>query len=208
MLMSTMITNNAFMFPFILAIYGESGFADAILYDFGNSLMVATFTYGVAFKYGGLSHNSFAMFYRILKSPLLWSLVLAVVLSITNIDLPMQVYNIANPLAQMTSPVILIALGIFFSLSLKDIKLVSLALIIRMVLGLAIGLAFATLVGMEGETLVIVTLCSAAPIGFMALTFTSMAKLDMDLTSSAVSLSILVALFYIPVLILLIGSLG
>jgi predicted permease len=82
-------------------------------------------------------------------------------------------------------------------------KLVGTALAIRMVLGLAFGLGFATLAGLEGQTFTVIALCSAAPIGFTALTFTSMAKLDMELTTPAVSLSILVGLVYIPVLILL-----
>lgn len=206
MLMCTMVTNNAFMFPFILAIYGESGFADAILYDFGNAIMVATFTYAVAFKYGGQAHDSFTMFFRILKSPLFWSLGIAITLSLTNTSLPQPLIDSASPLAQMTSPVILIALGIFFSLNIKDIKLVGFVLAIRMALGLVIGSTFARLAGLEGDTLIIVSLCSAAPIGFMALTFTSMAKLDMELSTSAVSLSIVLGLFYIPILIFFFGG--
>jgi predicted permease len=81
-------------------------------------------------------------------------------------------------------------------------KLVGIAVTIRMVLGLAFGLAFATLAG-SSQTFTVIALCSAAPIGFTALTFTSMAKLDMELTAPAVSLSILTGLVYIPVLILL-----
>jgi ACR3 family arsenite efflux pump ArsB len=40
----------------------------------------------------------------------------------------------------------------------------------------------------------------------MALTFSSMAKLDTELTASAVSLSILVGLVYVPVLLLLLPA--
>jgi predicted permease len=81
-----------------------------------------------------------------------------------------------------------------------------LALFIRMGLGLAFGAGFAALVGLEGQAFVVVTLCSGAPIGFMALTFSSMAKLDTELTASAVSLSILVGLVYVPVLLLLLPA--
>ncbi len=102
----------------------------------------------------------------------------------------------------MTAPLILIALGIFFSLTLRQVRLVGLALFIRMGLGLAFGIAFASLVGLEGQTFAVVALCSAAPIGFNALTFSSLAKLDIDLTTTAVSLSILIGLVYIPVLLL------
>jgi len=203
MVMNAMTSNNAFVFPFVLSIYGESGFADAIIYDFGNVIMVATITYITAFKYSDEAHDNLTMLKRLVKSPLLWALGTGVVLSVTGTALPEAVSRVATPLAHMTSPLILIALGIFFSLSLRHMKLVGIALLIRMVLGLAFGLGFATLVGLEGQTFAVIALCSAAPIGFTALTFTSMARLDMELTTAAVSLSILIGMFYIPLLILL-----
>src|SRR5690606_4184640 len=139
-------------------------------------------------------------FKRIVKAPVFSALVLGVVLSAAGVALPPFVTRIIDPLAGMTAPLILIALGISFSLSLKDARLAGLALAVRMGLGLVFGLGFATLAGFEGETFAVVALCSAAPIGFMALTFTSLAKLDRRLTSTAVSLSVLVGLLYIPVL--------
>ena len=203
MAMSTMIANNAFMFPFMLALYGESGFADSVLYDFGNAVMVATVTFATAFRYSDEPYQKFAMIRRIGTSPLFWALGIGVSLSVTQTPVPESIVAIVDPLAQMTAPLILIALGIFFSFTLRKIRLVALALFIRMGLGFAFGLAFALLVGLEGQTLVVVALCSGAPIGFMALTFTSMAKLDTDLTASAVSLSILLGLIYVPILVLL-----
>ena len=203
MAMNTMIANNAFMFPFILALYGESGFADAVLFDFGNAIMVATVTYAFAFRFSDQPYDKFSMVKRIAKGPLFWALAVGVILSTTDTPLPQGVIDIVNPVAQMTAPLILIALGIFFSLSFRQLKLVGLTLFIRMGLGFVFGLGFATLVGLEGDTFVIVALCSGAPIGFMALTFSSLAKLDTDLTTTAVSLSILIGLIYVPLLLLL-----
>ncbi|HEY5665999.1 MAG TPA: AEC family transporter [Gammaproteobacteria bacterium] len=202
MVMNTMIVNNAFMFPFMLAIYGQSGFADAVLYDFGNAIMVATVTYATAFRFSDEPYDRFSMLKRIARGPLFWALVLGLLLSATGTSLPRPLVGVINPVAQMTAPLILIALGIFFSLTLRQVRLVGLALFIRMGLGLAFGVAFASLVGLEGQTFAVVALCSAAPIGFNALTFSSLAKLDMDLTTTAVSLSILIGLVYIPVLLL------
>ncbi len=202
MVMNTMIVNNAFMFPFMLAIFGQSGFADAVLFDFGNAIMVATVTYAMAFRFSDEPYDRFSMLKRIARGPLFWALVLGVLLSVTGTSLPRPLVDVINPVAQMTAPLILIALGIFFSLTLRQVRLVGLALFIRMGLGLAFGIAFASLVGLEGQTFAVVALCSAAPIGFNALTFSSLAKLDMDLTTTAVSLSILIGLVYIPVLLL------
>jgi len=49
---NTSISNNSYMFPFVLAVYGQAGFAEAILYDFGNAVMMATLVYAMAFRYG------------------------------------------------------------------------------------------------------------------------------------------------------------
>ena len=203
MVMNTMIVNNAFMFPFVLAVYGQTGFADAVLYDFGNAIMVATVTFTIAYRYSDEPYLRFAMARRIVTSPIFWALGLGVVLSLSGTPIPEPVVAIIDPLAQMTAPLILIALGIFFSFSARQYKLVGLALFIRMGLGLVFGIGFASLVGLEGETFVVVALCSGAPIGFMALTFSSMARLDTELTASAVSLSILIGLIYTPLLLLL-----
>ena len=200
MAMNTMIANNAFMFPFMLAIYGESGFADAVLFDFGNAIMVATVTYATAFRYSDEPYDRLSMLRRIARGPLFWALVIGLMLNFSGSSLPRSVVDVVDPLAQMTAPLILIALGIFFSMSLRHLRLVGLALFIRMGLGFAFGLGFALLVGLEGTSLVVVALCSGAPIGFTALTFSSLARLDMELTTTAVSLSILVGLVYTPLL--------
>ena len=202
--MNTMIANNAFMFPFMLAVYGESGFADSVLFDFGNAIMVATVTYATAFKFSDEPYARFSMLKRIAKGPLFWALIIGVTLSLSGTELPNVLIDIIDPVAQMTAPLILIALGIFFSLQLKQLKLVGLSLFIRMGLGFAFGLAFAFAVGLEGQTFAVVALSSGAPIGFTALTFASLAKLDTELTTTAVSLSILIGLFYIPLLLLVI----
>jgi predicted permease len=204
--MNTMIANNAFMFPFILAVYGEGGFADAVLFDFGNAIMVATVTFAMAFRFSDEPYQRLAMLRRIAGAPVFWALVLGVLLSTAGLTVPAGVAGIVDPVAQMTAPLILIALGIFFSFSLRQIRLVGLALFIRMGLGLLFGMGFAALVGFEGQTFVIVALCSGAPVGFMALTFTSMARLDTELTASTVSLSILVGLLYVPLLMFLFGT--
>ncbi len=206
LLVNTGILNNSFMFPFILAIYGQAGFADAILFDFGNALMMATFVYAQAFKYGGEPGGGWTMLLRIMKSPLVWSLLIAIVLGLSGSVVPAPVLTIITPLAQMTGPLILVALGVFFSLKIANLPLALLTAGIRLGGGLVAGLLLATMLGLEGTTYAVIVLCCAAPIGFNALTYSSLAKLDTDLSASAVSISILAGLLYIPVLILLLGA--
>lgn len=205
-LVNTTIINNSFMFPFILAIYGQTGFADAILFDFGNAIMMATMVYALAFSYSGEQHSRWTMLIRILKSPLVWSLVLSVVLALMGLQLPPTLVSVITPLAQMTGPLILIALGIFFSLKIANLPLALGIAGIRLALGSLAGILIATLLGLEGTTYAVVVLCCAGPIGFNALTYSSLAKLDVELSASAVSISILAGLIYIPALIFLLGN--
>lgn len=203
MLISAMIVNNAFMFPFILAGFGDAGFADAVLFDFGNAILTATLTYGLAFRFGPDNHGTGTLIVKTLQSPLIWSLLLAVLLSLGQIPLPRLALGFLAPLGDMTSPLILIALGVFFSPRFGRLGLIGLTLAVRMLAGLAVGWGLGRLLGLEGSTLAVVALCSAAPVGFNALTFASLAKLDTELAAEILSLSIFLGVIYIPVLMFL-----
>lgn len=196
----TLIANNAFMFPFVLAMYGEEGFADAILWDFGNAVMTATFTYATALHYGGLHGEGRAMLRRIATSPLIWALLIAATLAATDVTIPAVVTSTLEPLGKMTAPLILVALGIYTTWNIQRPALAVRIVAIRMAFGLCCGVALALLFGLEGTTFKVVVLCSAAPIGFMALAFSTLAKLDSELTSAAVSLSILAGVVWVPLL--------
>jgi hypothetical protein len=203
-----MIANNVFMFPFILAQFGPSGFADAVLFDFGNGLTTATVTYLIAFRYGSHQMKAYAMIIKLLRSPLFWAFVLAIVLSFFSLTLPQPVNRFLEGAGQMTSPLILIALGIFFKPEFDGIKLVSLTILIRVGTGLFIGTLLAFAFGLSGQTLSVVILCSAAPIGFMALTFSSIADLDRPFASKTVSLSILLGVIYVPIMIFIMNEMN
>lgn len=204
-LVNTGIHNNSFMFPFILAVLGEAGFADAILLDLGNSLWMATVVYLIAFTYGGASHDRWTMLLRVLKSPLIWSLAVSLTLALTGTPLPSLASTLITPVAQMTAPLILIALGLYFSFKVSQIKLALQIVAVRMGVGLVTGLTLATLLGLEGTTFTVVAVVSAAPIGFNALTYSSLAKLNTELSASAVSLAILAGLIGMPLLLFLFG---
>ena len=205
MLVNTMILNNTYMFPFILVVYGSAAFADAILFDFGNALLMSTYVYILALKYGGEQHSALDMLKKMIKAPIIWAIIISLILAIVGISLPGIVIDVINPLAQMTAPLILITLGIFFTLDIKDFKLVGLTVFIRMGMGLLFGIAVANYLGLSETTFIVVALCAGAPVGFNALTFSTIAKLDTDLSASAVSISILAGLVYFPLLMLYFG---
>jgi hypothetical protein len=205
MLTATMITNNVFMFPFIIVGFGNSGFADAVLFDFGNGLTTATITYLLALKYGSGRGRFNTMFLKLCKSPLSWAFAAGICLSVFSTGLPEPIALFMEGIGRMTSPLILMALGIFFHPRLSELKLVSITILIRAGIGLCVGLGLAHVFGFTGQTFAVVVLCSAAPVGFMTLTFAAIAGLDKEFASKTVSLSILLGIFYVPVLMFWFG---
>lgn len=207
MLVSSMILNVGYMYPFMLAIYGDEGFAYTVLFDFGNALMASTVIYALAFRYGEEQHTHMALLAKPLKLPLIWSILLAVTLNLLAIPIPEVLKHALQPVGSMTIPLILIALGILTSARLHHLKHVFLVLFIRMGLGLVIGVLLATAFRLQGLPFIVVSLCAGAPVGFNAATYSVLAKLDVDLASSIVSASILAGLIYIPILMHLLPSL-
>ncbi len=208
LLVGTAIVNNAFMFPFTQYLYGDEGFADAILWDFGNALFMSTVVYVIAFRYGGEHQQGWGMLLKILKSPLVWSLLVSVGFALTYTRLPLTFVTMLSPLAQLTSPLILIGLGILSSPRVDNPLLSFSTIGLRMALGLLVGIVLATAFGLEGNTFKVVALCSGAPIGFNAVTLCSMSKLDAESSASATSISVLLGLIWIPLLALFIETIA
>jgi len=199
-IISSMIINVGYMYPFILAFYGDEGFAYTVLFDFGNALMASTVIYALAFRYGEEQHTHMALLAKPLKLPLIWSIILAVILNLLSVPVPDVIKHVLQPIGVMTIPLILIALGILTSARLHHFRQVLLVLFIRMGLGLVIGVLLAKMFQLQGLAFIIVSLCASAPVGFNAATYSVLAKLDVDLASSIVSASILAGLVYIPLL--------
>ncbi len=200
MLVSSLILNNIFMFPFILTVFGDQAFADLVIFDIGNAITAVTLAYVVAFSFGPEHLKLRSILLNVLKLPAVWALIVAVTLNLHSIHLPGQTIELLEPVGLLTSPLILISLGIYFTPRIKRLNLVAITVFIRMSIGLIIGVTIAEVFDLHGSGYQVVVLCSAAPIGFNALTFSSLAKLDVGFAASVVSTSILLALIAIPML--------
>jgi len=196
-LTSTMAMNSVFMFAIFLGGFGESAFADAVLFDFGNAIMVATITYLMAFRYSHEHHASVVS--RLSKSTLFWAVVIGLGLNLLAIPLPAVIQAFLVPIGNITLPLILIGLGVLFRPRAEHLELLVPTLFIRMIIGMGVGTLLAILLGLEGTTFLVASLCAGAPVGFNALSFASVAKLDVEFTSSAISASVIVAMILIPI---------
>lgn len=200
-LVGTMIMNTAYSLPFFAAAFGNEGLARASLFDIGNTMMIFTFTYYNAIKYGDNSHTDKVEWRKFLRLPPLWAMLLAFGWKATGLQLNQLSLNFLNLIGQPTIPLVMIALGLYFEPKLNNLGKALLAVFIRMGVGLGIGLLLAMIFGLQGITRTVVIVNSALPIGFNTLIFANLENMDREFAATCVSISIFIALFYIPFLI-------
>jgi predicted permease len=203
-LISSVIMNLGFTYPFFIAAYGDEGLARATLFDFGNGLLVFSFVFYLACRYGGHKKDGLSMAKKVVLSPPLWAFLTAVTLNLLDVRIPGPVTEFCSLLGQMTVPLIMLALGVYFSPKIVKPGPLSAVILIRMGFGFLLGLMFSALFHLEGLNRSVVLIGASAPVGYNALTFSSLEKLDEEFAASVISWSILIGILLIPVLILLI----
>jgi len=200
-LVGTLVANSAFALPFLAASHQEQGLALASLFDIANSIMIFTFIYYQAVKYGDSSNSGKIEWRKFLKMPPIWALTIAFIFKGFNIQFPPLAVNFLELMGSPTVPLVMIALGLFFEPSFKQLEYALLAVFIRMGVGLALGFGLSYLFGLTGLVRTVVISCSALPIGFNTLIFADLENLDREFAATEVSISMIVAMFLIPWLI-------
>ncbi len=201
LLVGTMIMNIGFVLPFIIAAYGDEGLALLAMFDVSNAILAFTLVYYLACRYGEHGNSSKLLIKKFLFSPPIWALAAGIILNLTNTEIPAVPANLFQILGDLTIPLIMIALGIFFNLKLIKPVPVFAGIAIRMLLGFGIGLVFCYVLGLEGLIRTIVLIGASAPIGFNSIIFASMEKLDKEYAASMVSFGIMAGMVLIPLLI-------
>ena len=148
--------------PLCLFAYGQTGLALAL----GSFMvmMIATFTVGlliVANSEGGI----FKRMESIAKQPVIYAMAIAVILLVTDTDLPRWISNTVDLLGGIAIPLMTIALGVSLAtLKIHSWKRSLLFSVIRVGGGLALGFIVCELMGLTGVSRNVVLLQSAMPI--------------------------------------------
>ncbi|WP_331346573.1 AEC family transporter [Cellvibrio sp. UBA7661] len=148
--------------PLCLFAYGQTGLALAL----GSFMvmMVATFTVGlliVANSEGGI----FKRMESIAKQPVIYAMAIAVILLITDTDLPRWISNTLDLLGGIAIPLMTIALGVSLAtLKIHSWKRSLLFSVLRVGGGLLLGFIACELMGLTGVSRNVVLLQSAMPI--------------------------------------------
>jgi malate permease and related proteins len=203
-LVGTMIMNTGFSLPFFYAAFGQEGFARASLFDVGNSFLIFTFIYYIAIKHGEHTlHHAKVDWIKFLKLPPLWGLVIGITIRLLHIQIPEMGTNFLSLVGNPTTPLIMISLGLFFEPRLKNLDKALVAIFIRMVGGLGLGILLSYIFGLTGMNRTIVIASASTPIGFNTLIFATLEGMDKEFAATCVSLSILIAIVYLPAVIYL-----
>ena len=148
--------------PLCLFAYGQTGLALAL----GSFMvmMIATFTVGlliVANSEGGI----FKRMESIAKQPVIYAMAIAVILLVTDTDLPRWISNTVDLLGGIAIPLMTIALGVSLAtLKIHSWKRSLLFSVIRVGGGLVLGFIVCELMGLTGVSRNVVLLQSAMPI--------------------------------------------
>jgi hypothetical protein len=194
----SMSINNGFLFPFVIAVWGAAGFAQLALFDLGHVLGQSFLVYAIATAYGGHATGLGPVVRRVLRFPPLWALVVALLINASGTALPGDLVVVLRTVGQWVLLLVIVALGVLFDVGLLRDRRVPAIVLLRMVVGLALGWTCAQAFGLTGLTRSVVLLGAAAPIGFNAVVLSDMEKLNRELAASAASISVLAGLFYAP----------
>lgn len=194
----SMSINNGFLFPFVIAMWGQQGFAHMALFDMGNALCAGSLVYAIAAWYGGHGTGVAAVLRRVASFPPLWALIVALLINGAGVALPDSLVNVLGTAGRLILLLVIVALGVLFDARLLRDARVLVTLLLRIGAGLALGFLCVWIFGLEGLTRSVVLLGSAAPIGFSAVVIANREQLNRELAASAASISVLLALAYVP----------
>jgi len=206
LVVGSIIMNIAFIYPYASAGYGDSGFTKVVFFDLGNISMTFSLAYWIACKYGLGETSNLHIIKKVLQSPPLWALAIGLLVNMLSIPIPHFMNLSLKFLAQMTFPMIMICLGIIFSLQISFDHLLIKVLLLRFIGGFIMGYLLVTLFGITGETRIIILLCCSAPVGMNTIIFATLAELDTEIAAHLVSLGIGLGMIFTTALMLLAGS--
>ena len=200
-MLATLVLNTSLMLPFAQAKWGDEGAGMVLLFDICHVTMVFTFSYWVAMRFGN-NREGRVPFKKILRLPPLWGIFLGLMVNLIHLPVPAFVYEITDIAAKGLILLMMTALGIFFELKIKHWRLVFGALLQRSVGGFILGWIITWLLGVQGVERQIILLISAAPVGFNTLVLSDLEGLDRDLAAEMVTSATLLAVIFLPIILL------
>ncbi len=199
-IVGTLLMNTGFTLPFVLAAYGNQGLAIYTIFDFGNTLMIFTFAYYFAIKFGKNEHRKIPI-KKFLLLPPIWGLFFGIIFNLLKFELHPTALNFMEIVGKPTIFLVILSLGIYFSPKITNLGKMLTVFSIRIGLGMSLGLLAVNLLNIEGIMRTLIVVFCGAPVGYNTLVFASLEEMDKEFAASLVSISLLLGIIYVPLLI-------
>ena len=201
---SLMIINTAFVLIFAIQMLGTEGVQKVFLVDLTGGLLVMSFIYSVSVKSSpNASRNSLDLLKRVLLFPPFLASVAGIFFVLFNWTVPTQVVSLLSPLDKMSFPLLAFSTGVLLELKIRQPRVVFTSVLTKMAGGFLLGLAFVSIVGLQGLDKAVLLATFSSPVGFNTVAFAAREKLDVELAASLFFVSALIGLFLVPVIFLL-----
>ena len=185
-----------FAMPFIQSFLGAEAVVATSLFDSGNAIVVLGGSYGVA---ATIKEGKGLSFQRLFKSlftsvPFLFYVVL-IALKVLKIDIPTQVVDFVQPVANANAFLAMLMIGVGFELSAEksQVKKIVKCVLLRYSIGTAFAIAAYFYMPFSQDIRNALVLLALSPVGSSAPIFTQMLGEDEGLSSAVNSICILIS---------------
>ena len=180
--------------PLVLLAFGQEGLALGMAYFFVNS--ISQYTLGMAISSGQFDIR------QLMKQPIIWAVIFVLTVILGDFQMPKWFNSTTSILAGLTIPAMLIMLGTSLAnlniASLKETLTISL---LRILLGLGLGLLVIEMLSLSGIMAGIVLLQSAMPSAVFNYVFADRFNRESDKVAAVILQSTLISALSLPLLV-------
>ena len=180
--------------PLVLLAFGQEGLALGMAYFFVNS--ISQYTLGMAISSGQFDIR------QLMKQPIIWAVIFVLTVILGDFQMPKWFNSTTSILAGLTIPAMLIMLGTSLAnlniASLKETLTISL---LRILLGLGLGLLVIEMLSLSGIMAGIVLLQSAMPSAVFNYVFADRFNRESDKVAAVILQSTLISALSLPILV-------
>lgn len=190
-------------FPVILTLLGAEAMPMAIIYASFTPIMMATFFTWIAAYYGEKDHR---LEVKDILNPLTASFLLGLLLNLSGIGIPTDLLGILDQVSSLTTPLILISLGLALKFNKNLIsELVMVCGALKLLIAPAIAWLIASTFGITGLAMKVVILELSMPPALVNMVLAIENKLDTEFVDGAVFSLTAASMVTLPVLAYLLG---
>ncbi len=188
-------------FPVMYLAYGAEGLTAATLFYIPNVILV--YTLGIYLMAGKRWKDNMK---EVLRQPVIYAAILGLIVNFLRVQVPSLIINSLDFISLMAIPLVLIVLGHNLSRAgMSSLPTTLLACVLRMGVGLAIGLAVVQVLDITGIFRSVVILDAAMPAAAASAILAAKYHNEAEMVSSVVFLTTVVSLVSIPIMLHILG---